>query len=91
MHYVNPLSAAMTSPSFPARRGDVGIAPDERTGKRVRIMGVGDGVLPWNAVEQMPLGYDVPHTATTKRPAFAGLLVYIIQFFFPCCAFMRRS
>ena len=51
----------------------------ERTGERVRITDVGDGVL------------DVPHTATTKRPAFAGLLVYIIQFFFPCCAFMRRS
>lgn len=53
--------------------------PYERTGERVRITDVGDGVLA------------VPHTATTKRPAFAGLLVYIIQFFFPCCAFMRRS
>ena len=53
--------------------------PYERTGERVRITDVGDGVL------------DVPHTATTKRPAFAGLLVYIIQLFFPCCAFMRRS
>ena len=40
--------------------------PYKRTGERVRIMDVGDGVL------------DVPHTATTKRPAFAGLLVYII-------------
>ena len=40
--------------------------PYERTGERVRITDVGDGVL------------DVPHTATTKRPAFAGLLVYII-------------
>lgn len=58
---------------------DSAIAPCERTGERVRITDVGDGVL------------DVPHTATTKRPAFAGLLVYIIQFFFPCCAFMRRS
>ena len=48
------------------QRGDVGIAPYERTGERVRITDVGDGVL------------DVPHTATTKRPAFAGLLVYII-------------
>ena len=57
----------------------MGIAPYERTGERVRITDVGDGVL------------DVPHTVTTKRPAFAGLLVYIIQFFFPCCAFMRRS
>ena len=55
------------------------IAPYERAGERTCIMDVGDGVL------------DVPHTATTKRPAFAGLLVYIIQFFFPCCAFMRRS
>lgn len=45
---------------------DSAIAPYERTGERVRIMDVGDGVL------------DVPHTATTKRPAFAGLLVYII-------------
>ena len=53
--------------------------PYERTGERVRITDVGDGVL------------NVPHTATTKRPAFAGLLVYIIQLFFPCCAFMRRS
>lgn len=69
MHYVNPFSAAI----------DSAIAPYERTGERVRITDVGDGVL------------DVPHTATTKRPAFAGLLVYIIQFFFPCCAFMRRS
>ena len=68
MHYVNPFSAI-----------DSAIAPYERTGERVRITDVGDGVL------------DVPHTATTKRPAFAGLLVYIIQFFFPCCAFMRRS
>ena len=58
---------------------DSAITPYERTGERVRIMDVGDGVLA------------VPHTATTKRPAFAGLLVYIIQFFFPCCAFMRRS
>ena len=58
---------------------DSAIAPYERTGERARIMDVGDGVL------------DVPHTATTKRPAFAGLLVYIIQLFFPCCAFMRRS
>ena len=40
--------------------------PYERTGERVRITDVGYGVL------------DVPHTATTKRPAFAGLLVYII-------------
>ena len=44
---------------FP-RRGDVGIAPYERTGGRVRTLGVGDGVLPWSAAEQMPLGYDVP-------------------------------
>ena len=43
-----------------ARRGDVGIAPYEKTGKRVRITDVGDGVLPWSAAEQMPLGYDVP-------------------------------
>ena len=56
MHYVNPFSAAI----------DSAIAPCERTGARVRITDVGDGVL------------DVPHTATTKRPAFAGLLVYII-------------
>lgn len=53
--------------------------PCESTGERVRITDVGDGVL------------DVPHTATNKRPAFTGLLVYIIQLFFPCCAFMRRS
>ena len=66
------------STHFPAAI-DSAIAPYERTGERVRIMDVGDGVL------------DVPHTATTKRPAFAGLLVYIIQLFFPCCAFMRRS
>lgn len=58
---------------------DSTIALYKRTGERVRIMDVGAGVL------------DVPPTATTKRPAFAGLLVYIIQFFFPCCAFMRRS
>ena len=45
---------------------DSAIAPCERAGQRARIMDVGDGVL------------DVPHTATTKRPAFAGLLVYII-------------
>ena len=43
-----------------ARRGDVGIAPYEKTGKRVRITDVGDGALPWSAAEQMPLGYDVP-------------------------------
>ena len=70
---------------------DIAIAPCERTGERVRIMDVGDGVPQWSEAEQVPLGYDVPHTVTTKRPAFAGLLVYIIQFFFPCCAFMRRS
>lgn len=56
MHYVNLFSAAI----------DSAIAPYERTGERVRITDVGDGVL------------DVPHTATTKRPAFAGLLVCII-------------
>ena len=66
------------STHFPAAI-DSAIALYKRTGERVRIMDVGDGVL------------DVPHTATAKRPAFAGLLVYIIQFFFPCCAFMRRS
>ncbi len=70
MHYVN---------LFFRRHRQCHRPPCERTGERVRITDVGDGVL------------DVPHTATTKRPAFAGLLVYIIQFFFPCCAFMRRS
>ena len=34
--------------------------PYEKTGKRVRITDVGDGVLPWSAAEQMPLGYDLP-------------------------------
>ena len=57
---------------------DSTIAPYERTGERVRITDVGDGVPQWSEAEQVPLGYDVPHTATTKRPAFAGLLVYII-------------
>ena len=69
---------ALCQPIFPPP-STVPSPPYERTGERVRIMDVGDGVL------------DVPHTAATKRPAFAGLLVYIIQFFFPCCAFMRRS
>ena len=55
---------ALCQPIFAAI--DSAIAPYERTGERVRIMDVGDGVL------------DVPHTAATKRPAFAGLLVYII-------------
>ena len=69
---------ALCQPNF-RRHRQCHRPPCERTGERVRITDVGDGVL------------DVPHNATTKRPAFAGLLVYIIQFFFPCCAFMRRS
>ena len=56
-----------------ARRGDVGIAPYEKTGKRVRITDVGDGVLPWSAAEQMPLGYDVPSAQQRCYPVGRGL------------------
>ena len=52
----------------------MGIAPYERTGGRVRTLGVGDGVLPWSAAEQMPLGYDVPSARRCRaaRPPLGG-------------------
>ena len=57
---------------FP-RRGDVGIASYERTGGRVCTLGVGDGVLPWSAAEQMPLGYNVPSARRCRYPVGRGL------------------
>ena len=57
----NPYPLARRDPCVPPpecdfpRRGDVGIAPYEGAGGRVRTLGVGDGVLPWSAAEQMPL------------------------------------
>ena len=57
----------------------MGIAPYERTGGRVRTLGVGDGVLPWSAAEQTPLGYDVPqgtppiNARRVRRPVSAAV------------------
>ena len=52
----------------------MGIAPYEKTGGCTRTLGVGDGVLPWSAAEQMPLGYDVPSARRCRaaRPLWEG-------------------
>ena len=52
----------------------MGIAPYEKTGGCTRTLGVGDGVLPWSAAEQMPLGYDVPSARRCRaaRPPLGG-------------------